>query len=197
MRNAIKKKEEAYNQLSSRLLEERPAVQRRTLHCIVKGGASGWLTVLPLREEGYSMTCQLPSFETSWRFAITMNHLDSQQHVMDVVHLLAYSMVSTVPRVGWSRKATMISMTVMPGLLMWVGEGWPLRPFLYQRMTRKVNQCYRLTGWSEGFGRETGWRFSMTASLMPTHLHVVMPEPTFHEIAFLHGLHPPRTPSTV
>ena len=46
------------------------------------------------------------------------DHLDSQHHVMDVVHLLAYSMVLTVPRVGWSRKATMISVTVMPGLLM-------------------------------------------------------------------------------
>ena len=42
------------------------------------------------------MTCQLPSFETSWRFAIIMNHLDSQHHVTDVVHLLAYSVVSTM-----------------------------------------------------------------------------------------------------
>ena len=56
MRNAIKKKEEAQNQLSSQLLLELPAVQRRTLHRIVKGGASGWLTVLPLREEGYDMS---------------------------------------------------------------------------------------------------------------------------------------------
>ena len=56
VRNAIKMKEEAQNQVSSRKLHELPAVQRRTLHRIVKGGASGWLTVLPLREEGYDMS---------------------------------------------------------------------------------------------------------------------------------------------
>ena len=63
------------------------------------------------------------------------------------MHLLAYSMVLTVLRVGWSRKATMIFVTMMPELLMWLGEGWPLSPFLYQRTTKKVAQCYRLTGW--------------------------------------------------
>ena len=54
--NAIKKEDEAQIRLSSRLIDELPAPQCRTLHRIVTGGASGWLTVLPLHEEGYDMS---------------------------------------------------------------------------------------------------------------------------------------------
>ena len=50
------------------------------------------------------MTCLLPIFENSLQFALTMNHLNSQYHVMDVVHLSAYSMASTVPKVARQEK---------------------------------------------------------------------------------------------
>ena len=46
-RNAIKKEEEAQIQLSLRLLDKLPAVQRRMLHRIVKVGASGWMADCP------------------------------------------------------------------------------------------------------------------------------------------------------
>ena len=49
-------KDEAQIQLSSRLMDELPATQRRILHRIVKGGISGCLTVLPMHEEGYDMS---------------------------------------------------------------------------------------------------------------------------------------------
>ena len=55
MSNTVKWKEDAQLQLSSHLLEELPALQRCTLHHIMKGGASGWLTVLPLCEEDYNL----------------------------------------------------------------------------------------------------------------------------------------------
>ena len=56
VREAVKQKEEGQQQLSAHLIEELPAPQRRTLYRIVKGGASGWLTVLPLREEDYDLS---------------------------------------------------------------------------------------------------------------------------------------------
>ena len=55
-REAVKRKEEAQQQLSTQLIDDLPAPQRRTLRRIVNGGASGWLTVLPLREEGYDLS---------------------------------------------------------------------------------------------------------------------------------------------
>ena len=55
-REAVKWKEEAQQQLSTQLIDDLPAPQRRTLRRIVNGGASGWLTVLPLREEGYDLS---------------------------------------------------------------------------------------------------------------------------------------------
>ena len=56
IRETVKQKEEAQQQLSAHLTKELPVPQRRTLYHIVKGGASGWLTVLPLREEGYNLS---------------------------------------------------------------------------------------------------------------------------------------------
>ena len=38
------------------LINDLPPPQRRTLQRIVKSGASSWLTVLPLREEGYDLS---------------------------------------------------------------------------------------------------------------------------------------------
>ena len=54
--DAAKKKEEAQTQLSSRLLQELPAAQHGTLDRIVRGNASGWLTMFPLHEEGSDLS---------------------------------------------------------------------------------------------------------------------------------------------
>ena len=56
MRSVIKEEEETQTQLSSRLLDKLPAVKCRMLHRIMRGGASGWLTVISLHEEGYKMS---------------------------------------------------------------------------------------------------------------------------------------------
>ena len=53
---ATKLKEEILARSSSRLIDSLPAPQRRTLQRIVRSGGSGWLTVLPLRQEGYDMS---------------------------------------------------------------------------------------------------------------------------------------------
>ena len=41
---------------AERLIESLPPMAKRTHSRIVKGNASGWLTVLPLRQEGYDMS---------------------------------------------------------------------------------------------------------------------------------------------
>ena len=58
---------------------------------------------------------------------------------MDVVHVSAHSMASTAPKVGWSRKATMIYKTVVPGLLMWLEEGGvAIKPIFVPKNDKKV-----------------------------------------------------------
>ena len=42
--------------LSDHLLADLPKPEHKTLSQIVKGNASGWLTVLPLRQEGYNLS---------------------------------------------------------------------------------------------------------------------------------------------
>ena len=145
VRNAIKKKEEAQNQLSSQLLLELPAGQRRTLHRIVKGDASGWLTVLPLREEGYDMSATQFQDQLAIRYHHEPSGLPASCDGRGAPFSLQHGL--DCAKGGLVKKATMIFVTVMPELLMWLGEGWPLSPFLYQRTTKKVHQCYRLTGW--------------------------------------------------
>ena len=70
IREMVKQKEEAQQQLSAHLIKELPVPQSRTLHRIVKRDASGWLTVLPLREEGFNVSA---SFVTSLPSATTVS----------------------------------------------------------------------------------------------------------------------------
>ncbi len=52
----VTEKEADHTRQFERLLDEMPVAQHRTLRRIVKGEASGWLTVLPLRADGYDMS---------------------------------------------------------------------------------------------------------------------------------------------
>lgn len=54
--NAAKQKEVDQIELSSEILDDLPAAQRRTLKRIIQGNASGWLTVIPLREENFDLS---------------------------------------------------------------------------------------------------------------------------------------------
>ena len=49
-------RDEQAGTLSKELLQDLPKTDRRTLSRIVEGHASGWLTVLPLRQESYDMS---------------------------------------------------------------------------------------------------------------------------------------------
>ena len=145
VRNAIKKEEEAHNQLSSRLLDELLAVQRRTLHGIEKGGASGWLTVLPLREEGYDMSATQFQDQRAIRYHHEPSGLPascdgcgapfSLQHGLDCAkgglvkkgHNDLRDSDARIADVAWG--------------------GVAIEPILVPEKTRKVDQYYRLTGW--------------------------------------------------
>ena len=52
----MKEKETDQKRLFDQLLVDMPVVLQHTLCRIVKGEASGWLTVLPLQADGYDMT---------------------------------------------------------------------------------------------------------------------------------------------
>ena len=145
VRNAIKKKEEAQNQLSSQLLLELPAVQRRTLHRIVKGGASGWLTVLPLRKERYDMSATQFRDQLAIRYHHEPSGLPascdgcgapfSLQHGLDCAkgglvkkgHNDLRDSDARIADVAWG--------------------GVAIEPILVPENEKKVDQCYRLTGW--------------------------------------------------
>ena len=53
---ARKEKTDAQLELQSEVLARMPAAQHRTLSRIISGEASGWLTVLPLADEGYDLS---------------------------------------------------------------------------------------------------------------------------------------------
>ena len=50
---AAKERDDLFARRSSQLIASLPPLAQRTLSQIVKGNASGWLTVLPLRQEDY------------------------------------------------------------------------------------------------------------------------------------------------
>ena len=56
MNNASKQRDIQSAASSQQLIAELPSSEERTLWRIVKGSASGWLTVLPLCQEGYDMS---------------------------------------------------------------------------------------------------------------------------------------------
>ena len=53
---AAKERDDLFTRRSSQLIASLPPLAQQTLSRIVKGNASGWLTVLPLRQEGYDLT---------------------------------------------------------------------------------------------------------------------------------------------
>ena len=59
-----------YAEVSQRVIAELPISQRRTVSRIVQGNASGWLTVLPLKQEGYDLS----SVEFRDQLAIRYGH---------------------------------------------------------------------------------------------------------------------------
>lgn len=53
---SVKRMKKSQQQLRRQLTEDLLAPQCRTHYCIVKGNASGWLSVLPLGEKGYNFS---------------------------------------------------------------------------------------------------------------------------------------------
>ena len=53
---ASRARDERASLISQEIVASLPTLAQRTLSRVVKGSASGWLTVLPLRQEGYDLT---------------------------------------------------------------------------------------------------------------------------------------------
>ena len=62
---------------SSQLIASLLPLAQRTLSRVVKGNASGWLTVLPLRQEGYDLTSTQFRDQLAIRYGHEPSHLPS------------------------------------------------------------------------------------------------------------------------
>ena len=74
---AAKERDELFARRSSQLIASLPPLAQRTLSRIVKGNASGWLTVLPLRQEGYDLTSTQFRDQLAIRYGHEPSHLPS------------------------------------------------------------------------------------------------------------------------
>ena len=77
MTAAAKERDELFARRSSQLISSLPPLAQRTLSRIVKGNASGWLTVLPLRQEGYDLTSTQFRDQLAIRYGHEPSHLPS------------------------------------------------------------------------------------------------------------------------
>ena len=71
------KEREMFTRRSSQLIASLSPLAHRTLSRIVKGNASGWLTVLPLRQEGYDLTSTQFRDQLAIRYGHEPSHLPS------------------------------------------------------------------------------------------------------------------------
>ena len=62
---------------SSQLIASLPSLAQQTLSRVVKGNASGWLTVLPLRQEGYDLTSTQFRDQLAIRYGHEPSHMPS------------------------------------------------------------------------------------------------------------------------
>ena len=93
------------------ILSDLPQLEERTLSRIVRGNASGWLTVLPLKREG--MICPVQNSAINLPFALVGSRLPCQRNVMVAGSPSLSSMALTARKVDLSSEATMICVIVM------------------------------------------------------------------------------------
>ena len=157
----------ASHRKSSGCMSDMPTAQQRTLRRIVKGEASGWLTVLPLQADGYDLSA------TQFRdqLAIRYHHepaglpavCDGCGAPFSLQHGLGCA------KVGLMKKGQNDLQDSDARLADLAWGGVEVELYSFRRVIAAAGRCFRQIGWHEAFGRETGWRSLTIASPMLTH----------------------------
>ena len=161
----------------------------------MKGGASGWLTVLPLREEGYDMSATQIRDQLAIRYHHEPSGLPASCDGCGAPFSLQYGLDCAK---GWLVKKGHNDLCDSDARIADVGWGGvAIEPILVPENDKQGRPMLQADWMVRGVWEVNRVAFFDNASLMPMHLHVVIPEPTFRGRAFLHRLHPPRRASTV
>ena len=162
---ASRARDERASLISQEIVASLPTLAQRTLSRVVKGSAPGWLTVLPLRQEGYDLTSTQFRDQLAIRYGHQPGRLPSLCDGCGVSFTLQH--VLDCPKGGLIKRGHKLTMTSETTTQSWQishGQESLSSRCSFLPMIATPDPHFRPTGPHLVSGRVTGWHCLITAS---------------------------------